>query len=123
MTMTDSTPQPTIASEAGIVIRSVHDIAQAAVACCHSAGLVAVADDLPPEFFDLRSGFAGELFQKFTNYGIPLAIVVTDPAAHGERFRELACEHASHRHVRIVQSVDAGSAWLAGQHGEVRFDR
>ena len=32
-------------------------------------------DQFPPEFFDLRTGFAGEILQKFTNYQFQIAIV------------------------------------------------
>ncbi|MBX3143662.1 MAG: DUF4180 domain-containing protein [Trueperaceae bacterium] len=33
------------------------------------------ADRLAPEFFDLSSGLAGEVLQKFSNYGMQLGII------------------------------------------------
>ncbi|HEX5735730.1 MAG TPA: DUF4180 domain-containing protein [Blastocatellia bacterium] len=101
-----------IASEAAISIRSFRDIPDAVAACLNAKGLILTEDDLAREFFDLRSGLAGELFQKFMNYKLRVAIVVPDPTAHGERFGELAYEHASHGMIRIVRSKDEAKVWL-----------
>lgn len=39
------------------------------------AGLVAVKkENLHPDFFELRTGFAGEVLQKFSNYRMKLAV-------------------------------------------------
>lgn len=56
------------ASDSGIAIRSFGDISDALGVCLGSAGLILTETDLAREFFDLRTGLAGELFQKFTNY-------------------------------------------------------
>ena len=101
-----------VASESGISIRSFSDISDALGSCLGTDGLILTESDLTPEFFDLRSGLAGELFQKFVNYKLRLAIVLSDPKAHGERFSELAREHASHGIVRFVRSEDEAKAWL-----------
>jgi hypothetical protein len=68
---------------------------------------------LGPAFHDLRSGLAGELLQKFANYRMPLAIVVSDAKAHGDRFAELVHEHRAHPLVRFFASDDQARAWLA----------
>jgi transcriptional regulator with XRE-family HTH domain len=101
-----------IASEAGIAIRSVRDISDAIGACFGAAGIVFVAEDFGPAFFDLRTGLAGELFQKLMNYRVRAAIVLPHPEAHGERFRELAYEHRSHDAIRFVSSRAEADAWL-----------
>jgi hypothetical protein len=101
-----------IASEAGIAIRSVNDIADTIGACFGADGLILREEDLAPEFFDLRSGLAGELLQKLVNYQLRTAIVVPEPEAHGERFRELAYEHRSHDMIRFVRSREEADAWL-----------
>ena len=100
------------AAETGIYIRSFRDITDALGACSGARGLILTEHDLAAEFFDLRSGLAGELFQKFTNYQVRLAIVVPDPTVHGRRFSELACEHTTHNLIRIVRSEAQASAWL-----------
>jgi hypothetical protein len=68
--------------------------------------------DLAPAFFDLKTGVAGEVFQKFVNYRIPLAIVVPSPGMHGDRFEELAREHKNHPAVRFFTNEDDARAWL-----------
>jgi Domain of unknown function (DUF4180) len=101
-----------VASESGISIRSFKDIPDAIGACLEADGLILTEDDLAPEFFDLRTGMAGELLQKFVNYGLRVAIVLPNPEAHGERFTELAYEHRSHSVVRFVRSRDEADDWL-----------
>jgi hypothetical protein len=101
-----------IAADSGIAIRSVRDISDAIGACFDARGLLLTEADLAPEFFDLPSGFAGELLQKFTNYQIRVAIVLPDPAIYGERFSELAHEHSSHPLIRFVPSQEEAKTWL-----------
>jgi hypothetical protein len=101
-----------IASDSGIYIRSFADISEAIGVCIGTEGLVLTGFDLAPEFFDLRSGLAGELFQKFINYKIPVALVLPYPEAYGERFGELAYEHKTHNMIRFVRSKDEAKAWL-----------
>lgn len=69
--------------------------------------------NLCPEFFDLSSGLAGELFQKFVNYQTPLAIVLSDSKKHGDRFSELVLEHRRHPIVRFFASEPEAREWLA----------
>jgi hypothetical protein len=101
-----------IAADSGISIRSFRDISDALGACLGAEGLILTESDLAREFFDLRSGLAGELFQKFVNYGLRVAIVLPDREAYGERFSELAYEHTSHPMIRCVRSQDEAKAWL-----------
>jgi hypothetical protein len=102
------------AAEAGIHIQDFRDINDALSACADATGLILTEHDLAGNFFDLRSGLAGEVFQKFTNYQVRLAIVVPDPAVYGRRFSELAYEHRTHNLIRIVPSVAAAHAWMEG---------
>src|SRR5271165_189285 len=101
-----------VASDAGISIGSMRDVANAVSSTFGSGGLILSEDDLSAEFFDLKTGLAGELFQKFENYKLCLAIVVASPERHGERFNELAREHRSHDRIRIVRSTEEALAWL-----------
>ena len=101
-----------VASDSGISIRSFSDISDALGDCIGAHGLILTESDLAPEFFDLRSGLAGELFQKFINYEKRVAIVLPDPEAYDERFSELAYEHRSHSMIRFFSSKDEAKAWL-----------
>ncbi len=68
--------------------------------------------ELDPEFFNLRSGVAGELMQKCVNYRSCIALVIRDPARYGERFSELALEHRTHPIVRFFGSREDVEQWL-----------
>jgi len=95
-----------------VAIRSASDIGKALGASLERGGLILGEENLCAEFFDLRTGLAGEVFQKFSNYRARLALVVPDPSAHGERFAELAYEHRTHPLVRIFTTADDATSWL-----------
>ena len=105
-------PKIIVASDSAISIRSSGDISDALGASLGARGLILAETDLAPEFFDLRTGLAGELFQKFINYKVRVAIVLPNLEAYGERFGELAYEHRSHALIRFVGSKDEAIAWL-----------
>jgi Domain of unknown function (DUF4180) len=89
--------------------------ASAAVARClehRVRGLLFDDGALPPAFFDLRTGVAGDLLQKLANYRIRMAAVVPDPSAHGPRFRELADEANRGRQLRFAAIRADAIAWL-----------
>lgn len=100
------------ATGAGISIRSPADILEVIGATYGADGLLLTEADLSPEFFDLRSGLAGEAFQKFTNYKLRVALVLADYSAHGQRFGELAYEHTTHPMIRFFNSPEAALGWL-----------
>jgi hypothetical protein len=89
------------------------DVMDAIGAVYDADALILTADDVGADFFDLRTGLAGELFQKATQYGVRLALVLPDPAAHGPRWVDLAFEHRRHDAVRIVRSRADAEVWLA----------
>jgi hypothetical protein len=97
-----------------ITVRSVADIADVLRGSLAPTGLVLAEEDLGPEFYDLRTGLAGELFQKVVNYRGRLAIVIRDPSAYGDRFGELAYEHRRHTAVRFVEDRAQALQWLEG---------
>jgi hypothetical protein len=101
-----------IASDSGISVRSFDDVSDMLGLCVGSDGLIITEAELAPEFFELRSGLAGELFQKATNYRFRLAIVLPDTSVYGDRFSELAYEHRSHNLIRFFPSIDQAKAWL-----------
>lgn len=72
-------------------------------------------EQLGSAFFDLRTGLAGELLQKFVNYRVPAAIVVASPEDYGDRFVELHREHRSHPLVRFFSTESDARAWLCAK--------
>ena len=107
-------PGPFASPQAAITPRidGPGDIAAALGASIDSGGLVLDESQLSAAFFDLRTGLAGEVLQKFTNYRARLAIVVADSNAYGARFSELAYEHRTHRSVRFFTTGQLARQWL-----------
>jgi hypothetical protein len=79
------------------------------------AEVVAVpADRFDERFFQLRSGLAGEIMQKFVNYRMRLA-VVGDISAHVESssaLRDLVTESNRGRHIWFVRDLDELDTYL-----------
>ncbi len=93
-------------------IREAADIAGALAASMDAGGLLLDESQLGEKFFDLRTGLAGEVLQKFTNYRVRLAIVVEDATAYGSRFSELVREHRKHNAVRFFDTEQLARQWL-----------
>jgi len=94
-------------------IQSPSDISAALTASVERGGLVLDEKDLSPDFFDLKSGLAGQVLQKFVSYRTKLAIIVRDPSAHGGRFSELVQEHRIHPIVRFFSAEQPARTWLS----------
>lgn len=60
-----------------LVIRSVQDALDLMAAAGEQDAHKIVLNEhqLAPEFFELRTGLAGEVLQKFVNYGVELSII------------------------------------------------
>ena len=99
------------------MLRSVNDIASVMGSAFENGGAVLLTEaELGPEFFELRSRLAGELFQKMMNYSLRLALVVEEPQRYGERFAELVYEHRSHGNIRFFRDREQAEQWLAQNH-------
>jgi hypothetical protein len=96
----------------GLRLDGVEDIAAALGASIDAGGLILDETQLSAGFFDLRTGLAGEVLQKFTNYRARLAIIVADETAYGSRFGELMYEHRTHRSIRFFATGQLARQWL-----------
>jgi hypothetical protein len=94
-------------------IQSASDISAALSASVQRGGLVLDEKDLSPDFFDLKTGFAGQVLQKFVNYRTKLAVIVRDPSVYGGRFGELMHEHRIHPIVRFFSADQTARQWLS----------
>jgi Domain of unknown function (DUF4180) len=104
-----------VAADSNIRLETAQDIPDLIGACWGMDGVILQETDLASSFFDLRTGLLGELFQKCTNYDLRLAMVVLEPAIHGERFSELIHEHRSHKLIRFFTAMDAAKVWLSSE--------
>ena len=69
---------------------------------------------LSPDFFDLSSGLAGEIFLKLTNYRVKTAVVVDLTAIPSPRFHELVYECNKGREINFFEDRAAAEKWLIG---------
>jgi hypothetical protein len=97
---------------ARVAVRAVGDITDALRGSLEPGGLLLAEEDLGPQFYDLRTGLAGELFQKVVNYRGRLAIVIRDASIYGDRFSELAYEHRNHPAIRFFAERAPALQWL-----------
>lgn len=64
------------------------------------------AHNITLDFFDLKNGIAGEILQKFSTYGIQLAIVGDFSMYPGNSLRDFIYESNKGVQVNFVTSVD-----------------
>ena len=81
---------------------------------CFSAstrGALLYPENLPPRFFDLSSGEAGEVLDKLRRFHVRLAIVCPPDAVQlSSRFREILSDD-----LRIFETCEEARLWLAEQ--------
>lgn len=91
---------------------AVHDLI-GDIAFNHKVTRVLAARELVDEsFFDLKSGFAGELTQKFTNYRMKLAIIGDFSLFESLALKAFIFESNLGNTVRFLKDRDAAIAWL-----------
>lgn len=69
--------------------------------------VVIPADRLDPGFFQLRTGFAGELLQKFVNYHLRVVVVgdISEFVAHSTALRDFVAESNRGRTVWFLNDL------------------
>ena len=70
------------------------------------------SENLAAEFFDLKTGMAGTMLQKFRQYRLRLAIVLDPDLSLSDRFRELAAEENKAPYVRFARTAEEARDWL-----------
>jgi len=64
------------------------------------------------EFYDLRTGLAGEILQKCSNYRMKVAVVGPFEIVRNTSFREFMYESNKGSHVRFSTTKDEALSWL-----------
>lgn len=70
------------------------------------AYIVVPMEALGDKFFDLSTGLAGNILQKFINYGVRLAIVGDFSTYNGKSLHQFIFESNNSTHVLFVTSID-----------------
>lgn len=71
------------------------------------SGMILYKESLDARFFDLKTGFAGEILQKFSNYNFRLAIVGDFSKNKSKSLRDFIFECNNGNLVFFVDDVDA----------------
>jgi len=61
--------------------------------------------NLTPDFFNLRTGIAGEILQKFSNYRFRLAIVGDFSKYTGKSIKDFMYESNKGQHINFISSL------------------
>lgn len=67
---------------------------------------------LSEEFFDLKTKLAGNIIQKFVNYGIKAAVIIPQEKIQSDRFKEMVLEMNKGNHFRLYWGKEEAEKWL-----------
>jgi hypothetical protein len=102
-----------------VVISNAQDALEIMANCSYQgAGKIIVHEhQLAPDFFDLKSGIAGEVLQKFSNYRNLLAIVGDFEKYEGKSLRDFIYESNKMGRISFVGTVNEARERLAKKDG------
>lgn len=98
----------------GGALTSEQDALELVGACgeARTSRLLIRAECLNEDFFDLRTGLAGQVLLKFSNYRIVVAAVIAAEIAAQGRFGEFVWETNRGRQFRVFPNPEDARAWL-----------
>ena len=67
---------------------------------------------LSEDFFKLKTKVAGNIIQKFINYGIRAAAILPQDIIQNARFKQMALETNKGNHFRLYESKEEAEKWL-----------
>ncbi len=85
------------------------------VAACDETGtdrLMLHAENLPETFYNLRTGLAGAVMLKFSNYRLRVAAVLTPELTNEGRFHEMVLETNRGQQFRVFYDRVSAEQWL-----------
>ncbi len=100
----------------GVIISKVQDGLDLMVhpALQGSGNMILHQDNISPDFFELRSGLAGDILQKFVNYGVHLAVVGDFKDIASKSLNDFITECNRGTSFFFVADVDTAVEKLAG---------
>jgi hypothetical protein len=98
-----------------VEIRNVQDALDIMANCGYQgAGKIIIHEkNIDPDFFDLKTGIAGEILQKFSNYQVQLAIVGDYSKYPSKSLRDFIYESNKIGRISFVNSVEEAMGRLA----------
>ena len=99
------------------VIRNERDILDLIAVCGENETqkVMLYEGNLSPDFFDLKTQLAGTVFQKFANYHLRGAGIISFGKVKSERFKELIVECNRGNLFRFFEDKETAEKWLAGE--------
>jgi hypothetical protein len=97
-----------------VIIRSANDILDIlGFGGEHDTNLLMLEEtNFSAAFYDLGSGIAGEIVQKFSNYRVRAVIVGSFESVRSKRFREFMAEANKGNKLRFTKEKDEALRWL-----------
>ena len=98
----------TLAEVTGIPIQSPQEALELLINCAYQGAekIIIHADQLMPDFFDLKTGIAGEILQKVSTYQLRLAIVGDFSQYSSKSLQDFIFESNKVGRVNFVASVE-----------------
>lgn len=79
-----------------------------------SGSIILYEKNINPEFFDLKSGLAGDILQKFSTYGVSLAIIGDFTTYSSKSLNDFIRESNRYGHVNFTATYEEAIKALAG---------
>ena len=97
-----------------VIVNNEQDVLDLVAVCGENEtnSILIYERNLSPDFFDLKTKLAGTLFQKFANYRMRGAVVISPDQVRSERFEELIYECNRGQLVRFFEDKEAAQRWL-----------
>lgn len=91
-----------------VVIKKTQDALDLMADCSYQGSnkLILLQEHFVSDFFDLKTGIAGEILQKFSTYNVWLAIVGDFSKYTGKSLRDFIFESNKHGRINFVGSID-----------------
>lgn len=75
--------------------------------------IIVYEQNLSPDFFDLKTGLAGEILQKFSNYRLRLAIIGDFTKYKSKSFQNFILESNKYKLINFVENLEDAFAKLS----------
>ena len=97
------------------IIRNERDILDLITICGENEthNVMLYEGNFSPDFFDLKTQLAGTIFQKFANYRMRGAGIISFSRVKSDRFKELMVECNRGNLFRFFEDKEAAEKWLA----------
>lgn len=105
-----------LVSSEGIIINSEQDALDLLGNCGYQGAdaIIISEENVSPDFFELRTGLAGNVLQKFSNYRMQLAIVGNFEKYESKSLRDFIYESNKAKRINFVSTVDEAKKALTG---------